>query len=192
MKKLYCYVDETGQDTLGRLFIVAVVVTDEQRDDLERYLEQLETSSGKKKRKWIKARAKEQQTYIEGLLSDRVPARIYTRVYAGHASSYDELEVLAAAQALNLYRQHNGIGADDYSVTIIIDGLSKTMAARLGSEFRKLGVRTRKVIGARDESSATIRLADAIAGLVRDGVEGRQEYKALQTRLEKADRLHEL
>lgn len=27
-QKLYCYVDETGQDTEGRLFLVSVVVTD--------------------------------------------------------------------------------------------------------------------------------------------------------------------
>jgi len=32
--KLYCYVDETGQDTLGELFIVAVVVSDADRDNL--------------------------------------------------------------------------------------------------------------------------------------------------------------
>ena len=192
MKKLYCYVDESGQDTLGRLFIVAVVVTDEQRDQLQRYLEQLEATSGKKKRKWTNTRLKEQQTYIEGLLPAQVPARIYTKVYTVEGGSYDELEVIAAAQALNLYREANNIGADDYSVTIIIDGLAKTLVFRLGSELRKLGVRTRKIVGTRDESDAVLRLADSIAGLVRDGIEGKQESKALRDRLAKAERLEEI
>jgi hypothetical protein len=31
-EKLYCYVDETGQDTRGDLYIVSVVVADDERD----------------------------------------------------------------------------------------------------------------------------------------------------------------
>ena len=31
-QKLYAYVDESGQDTLGELFLVSVVVTGEARD----------------------------------------------------------------------------------------------------------------------------------------------------------------
>lgn len=192
MKKLYCYVDESGQDTHGKLFIVAVVVTDEQRDELQRSLEQLEGTSGKHKRKWMKTRPKEQQTYIEGLVSDHLPARIYAKVYTGQVGSYDELEVLAAAQALHLYRVAHHIDVNDYGVTIIIDGLAKTLVFRLGSEFRKLGVKTRKVVGTRDEADPVLRLADAIAGLVRDGMEGKQECKVLQGRLEKVGRLHAL
>jgi hypothetical protein len=33
-QKFYCYVDETGQDTMGELFIVSVVVSSSQRDEL--------------------------------------------------------------------------------------------------------------------------------------------------------------
>jgi hypothetical protein len=66
------------------------------------------------------------------------------------------------------------------------------MSFRLGTEFRRLGVKTRKVTGTRDEANAMIRLADAIAGLVRDGIEGRKEHKALQAKLEQAERLYDL
>ncbi len=38
-QKLYCYVDETGQDTKGALFIVVVLVTDDEKDKLELFLE---------------------------------------------------------------------------------------------------------------------------------------------------------
>ena len=40
-KKLYCYVDETGQDTEGDIFIVTVVVP-ENRDGVLEYLGRIE------------------------------------------------------------------------------------------------------------------------------------------------------
>ena len=51
MTKLYCYVDESGQDPQSEIFIVAVVVTGEQRDKLLQPCEQLEKVSGKRKDK---------------------------------------------------------------------------------------------------------------------------------------------
>lgn len=51
--------------------------------------------------------------------------------------------------------------------------LSKTKRQKYGSESRKLGVPTRKVQGVnKDENNALIRLADAIAGFIRDVMEG--------------------
>jgi hypothetical protein len=37
MEKLYAYVDETGQDTKGTLFLLAVVVVGDERDALYRH-----------------------------------------------------------------------------------------------------------------------------------------------------------
>ena len=37
MEKLYAYVDETGQDTQGTLFLLAVVVVGDERDILLRW-----------------------------------------------------------------------------------------------------------------------------------------------------------
>lgn len=71
--KLYCFVDETGQDTLGALFVVAIVVTDERQQELEKYLEILERASGKHKRKWVKSRDQERQMYIRALLDQKMP-----------------------------------------------------------------------------------------------------------------------
>ena len=47
MSKLYCYVDETGQDTEGRFFLVSVVVTGVERDEMRTWLETVEKESGK-------------------------------------------------------------------------------------------------------------------------------------------------
>jgi hypothetical protein len=32
-QNLYCYVDETGQDTNGKFFVVSVVIADSRRDE---------------------------------------------------------------------------------------------------------------------------------------------------------------
>ena len=45
-QKLYCYVDETGQDTEGRLFLVSVVITEQEREEFARELEQIESEPG--------------------------------------------------------------------------------------------------------------------------------------------------
>lgn len=38
-QKLYCYVDETGQDTLGKIFVVSVIVAKEDREEITQTLE---------------------------------------------------------------------------------------------------------------------------------------------------------
>ena len=55
MQKLYCYVDESGQDTKGDLFLVSVVITEEERDELRRKLIKIEKTSQKGQRKWMQS-----------------------------------------------------------------------------------------------------------------------------------------
>jgi hypothetical protein len=190
--KLYCYVDETGQDTLGAFFIVAIVVTDDQQHELEKSLEAIEQSVGKKT-KWMKTRDKIRAAYAGALIKSNIPAMIFVKNFVSSSkNAFDNLEVLATAQAINSYREAHKIREDEYKLTITIDGLSKTMAAHMASEFRKLGIKPRKIVGKKDESSAVIRLADAIAGLAREAHEGRPEYKELETKLKRAKKLYEL
>lgn len=190
--KLYCYVDETGQDTLGAFFIVAIVVTDNQQHELEKSLEAIEKSTGKKT-KWMKTRDKTRTAYTEALAQQKLPAMIFVKNYTPSSKNgFDDLEVLATAQAINTFRETNSIREDEYKLTITVDGLSRTVAARMASEFRKLGIKPRKIVGKKDESNAIIRLADAIAGLTREAHEGRSEYKVLQTRLKRTKTLYEL
>lgn len=188
--KLYCYVDETGQDTLGAFFIVAIVVTDNQQHELERSLEAIEKTTGKKT-KWMKTRDKVRTAYAEALMQQELPAMIFLKKYSDK-NDFDDLEVLATAQAINTFREVHSIREDEYKLTITVDGLSKTVAARMASEFRKLGIKPRKIVGKKDESSAIIRLADAIAGLAREAHEGRPDYKRLEAKLKRTKTLREL
>lgn len=56
MQKLYCYVDESGQDTKGEIFVVGIVILEQERERMEKELESIETISGKKPKSGTKHR----------------------------------------------------------------------------------------------------------------------------------------
>jgi hypothetical protein len=70
MTKLYCYVDETGQDTQGALFVVSVVLADQERDRALQLCEAIEQSSGKGRVKWIKTDYERRLSYIRQILQE--------------------------------------------------------------------------------------------------------------------------
>lgn len=48
MSKFYCFVDESGQDTLGKFFVIAILVVKDSKDDLTISIENIEAETGKK------------------------------------------------------------------------------------------------------------------------------------------------
>jgi len=64
MQKFFCYVDETGQDTRGELFIVAVVITGQERDQLRQACEDIVRSSRKGRRKWVRTTYSRRLAYL--------------------------------------------------------------------------------------------------------------------------------
>jgi len=159
---LYCYVDETGQDTLGRLFIVSVVIAASERDALAAELENIERFTGKGKVKWIHTRHQARLAYIEAVLSaSAFRNTLYFSAYHD-TKSYMALTVLSTANAI--------LRADGQSsqATVYVDGLPKARIRWFGVELRRLSIRTRKVAGIRrEESDPLMRLADACCGFVR-------------------------
>lgn len=164
--KLYCYVDESGQDTEGKMFVVATIVVEKDKDEIIANLEKIENESGKHKRKWINTRQIERDKYLElAMSSDQIKGRIYFRIFNNN-KSYEDLTVLVIGQSINLYIQSHKIS--DYKATIVVDGLNKAAGKRMAKSLRELGVKARKVRGERDESNSLLRLSDSIVGLVRD------------------------
>ncbi len=163
---IYAFVDETGQDTKGEMFIVSVVVTDDEYDRINEALIEIEQRSNKRLDKWRKARFKARLAYLEAVIAS--PLLTGTIFFSHYTASlaYFELTVETTARAI----QHKA--AATQPVTIVVDGLSGQSIDRFKKSLRKLHVNARKVRGVRDESEPLIRLADAIAGLVRDFIEG--------------------
>lgn len=165
--KFYCYVDETGQDTWGEFFLVAVVVIGEDRNVLIARCEQLEDESGKGKAKWGRAEKNLRLQYIQRILADSRFHESLRYCVFHQIRDYDTAIVEAIAKAVFWANP-----PDDYAAYAYIDGLSKTKRREYGPRLRKLGLSVKKVRGvARDENNALIRLADAVAGFVRDALE---------------------
>ncbi len=190
MTKLYCYVDETGQDTQGKFFIVVAIILNNQRENLYQLLEHAEIQSGKGSLKWNKSQKYRRDNYLKTTLGlPELKNSVYYRV-ARASGAYEDLTVLAIAQAVNTYvREHR---FDAYRATIIIDGLKGAEIRRFGHDLRKLGVRVHKIRGAKDQNEPIIRLADAIAGLVRQSYLGIAHYQVMKATFQKDQSLREL
>ena len=167
--KCYAYVDETGQDTQGRLFIVSVIVVREERDALRRALQTIERTSRKRDKKWKKSRPSEREAYMRSVLNlEALRGSLYYSVYRD-TSDYVDLTIQATARAI----LHPDTPPDQ--ITVLVDGLARSERWRYARGLRNLSVSVDKVRGVRDESDILIRLADALAGFVRNGIEGKHE-----------------
>jgi len=168
MQKLYCYVDENGADISSKIFIVSVVVLAAGRDQLLTVCEQLEQVSKKGKFKWGKAQHSRRMDYLRRIFADpRFKGNLRYSVFQ-KPTNYDIATIMAIAKAVQFRKP-----AEGYTTLVWVDGLSKTKRHEYGSELRKLGVPTSKVQGvAKDENNSLTRLADAIAGFVRDVLDG--------------------
>lgn len=93
---LFCYVNETGQDTQGRLFIVAVVVTESERDDLRQQCGAIELESGKGQRKWVKSKQARRLAYIRQVLD--IPVLHGKLCFL---ASYDHVDYLGGMCSIN-------------------------------------------------------------------------------------------
>jgi len=63
--------------------------------------------------------------------------------------------------------------------TIIIDGLSTTESDKVKKRLKSKGIRYHKIRGMRDENSPILRLADSLAGLLRDASEGNPQSRGI-------------
>jgi len=173
MRRLFCYVDESGLDARSQWLIVAVVIVGEGRAALRQFCERAESHSGKGRVKWSWAAHAKRLAYIRAVLDE--PALRGALWFEKHAKSKDYLgqTVSTIANALQ------ATGLPDYKATILIDGLPATQESLVGRQLRRMGIHLRKVRGLRDESDALIRLADALCGLARGAAEGNKEMRQL-------------
>lgn len=180
MQKLYCYVDETGQDTQGEMFIVVVSIITDNNRELEKRLIKLEQDT-KKLLKWNRSSHKQRSAFMEGLgaiLNTEVV--VYWSCY--HSSNkYQDLTSLTVIRAIT---SHATI---PYQSTIILDGASKKNVRKISTILRKHSIYTKKVKGERDDSNVFLRLSDSCAGFIRDVLEGHEEAGKLFKMYEKKE-----
>jgi hypothetical protein len=172
--KLLCFVDETGQDTYGKFFLVfAVLLEQEKKDTLESILEQVERDTGKHKYKWKNTDNKLKEVFLQEIV--KIDGLKCTLFY----SIYRDTKKYNYATALTVSKMVNASVSGDYFVTVVIDGLNKKEADLMRINLRSLGVKYKTIRGMKDEQSIFLRLADALAGFVRDYLEGENYAKKM-------------
>ena len=166
----YVYVDESGQvDGRGDALHVGIAVVDAAlREEAQRRLESLEQRIGKRG-KWHGSSVKTKSEYFKGLIQTTAgPALYWFRSIVPCA--YEEATACAAARAMRL------AGGPDARFIVIIDGLKKASRQRVARILREHQVRWREIqVNKREDSDSLLRLADALAGFVRD-VHHRKEF----------------
>lgn len=172
-QKLYCYVDETGQDAASSVFVVVAVVTEREQEKLRGSLIEIEGEAGTGHRKWHKSRPARRLRYLHLVLQkeiggDDVFFNAYPKPLPYFFPVLDVLENAIKAKAV-----------EPYVARIFVDGIDRKKASELTNALRLRGVSLELVRSRRDESEPLIRLADMWAGCIRAALGGAPEERAL-------------
>jgi len=170
-QKIYCYVDETGQDDISAYFIVVAVVGDNEQEAVRSNLLAAERAARTGARKWHKSKRGRRLAYLDEVLSRKIA---FDDVYAGRFKKplpyfLPILDTLEKAIKLKAARE--------YRTTVTIDGIDKKKAAEFTNALRLRKIRLDFVRGKRDESEPLLRLADMWAGCIRAALLGEKESK---------------
>lgn len=123
--------------------------------------------SGKGLIKWRKTSLSRKQAFFRAVFaSPRFAGVLFFAQYRQTKGAYIDLMVYATARAI-LHK-----ATAHYEAIVIVDGLRQTETKRFARGQRSLHIAVEKVRGMKDESSSLIRLADALAGFMRDHLEG--------------------
>ena len=168
--KLYCYADETGQDTKGRFFLVSVIILEGGlREGVEASLKRIETKTKKYVKKWRGTKHNIRIDYLWHILQiKKLRSNIF---YATYQNQTDYIPLIAQTIIKVILLKAKG----DYQATIFIDGINEAEQKIVKKLLKESHIRYRKIRGPKDESTAFLRLADAVAGFLRDYHE-RQAY----------------
>lgn len=185
-QKLYCYVDETGQDVGSKFFIVVAVIVLSNINDERKLLSELESETKIGKSKWHKSNYKFRIKFIEGFLSkENKNLRVYFLKARKPILFYvPTLEILQKAILEN--------SGPNTQAVVCIDGLDAFSAKKFTNALRTKNLKISLAKGVRDESEVLIRLADRWAGCLRMALFGNEPCQDLVERAKKKGLLKEV
>jgi hypothetical protein len=180
-QKFYAYIDESGQDTKGKFFVVSVLILENNKDLISKKLEKIEITS-KKPKKWLKTRYQNNQKYIETISkTDFLKQSIFFDTF------YNTKEYLkCTAQGTSRAILNKTKSKKNYTTIIYIDGFEKTEIENFKKEIKSFNIKRQKIRGVKkDENNVFIRLADAICGLVMQSQKQNQWAKDILEEMKK-------
>lgn len=186
-RKIYCYVDETGQDAASAVFVVVAVTSAGEQDKIRRALIEIEEAAGTGRRKWHKTKPERRLAYLHMVLKEGVvPDGIFYGSYEKPLPYFFPfLEVIE-------YAVKSIVGTEEYLTRIFVDGIDRQKAKELTNALRLRGVSLELVKGRRDESEPLIRLADMWAGCIRGAIKGKALEREVLARATKDQRVKQL
>ncbi|MBU4332474.1 DUF3800 domain-containing protein [Patescibacteria group bacterium] len=161
MQKLYCYVDESGQDTKSEIFVVVAVVSSKYQYQIRKQLLEVEELAKTHQLKWHKLRNDRRMKYLALILDRKIGSR---DVYIGR---YQKPIPFFFPMLDLVERAITQAAKGEYTARIYVDGINKKVAKSLTNALRSRGISLRLVKSRRDESEPLIRLADMWAGCIR-------------------------
>jgi hypothetical protein len=174
-QKLYCYVDETGQDARSSVFIVVAVVKAGEQEDARVALTRIEQAAKTNQLKWHKTETSRRLKYLNLVLENHAGGEVFFGSFEKPLPFFfPMLEVIEAAIKV--------MARPPYITRIFVDGIDRKKAAELTNALRVRGVSLEMVRARRDESEALIRLADMWAGCIRAALSGRPDERAIVDR----------
>lgn len=164
-QKIFCYVDESGQDARSKVFVVVALVTHEDITKIRQAVEKVESASGAGFRKWHKLTTTRKHKFIRLVLEQKVAkGDIFYGTYEKPIPYFlPMLNVLGKAIKLKAPKS--------YQANVYVDGIDKKKARELTNALRVEGVSLSHVRSKRDESESLIRLVDRWAGCIRSSLE---------------------
>lgn len=131
--KLTAFVDESGQDTEGEIFVVTIVVLENEKQGLANMLDRIEVESGKRNVKWHKAGHSVRKDYMERLLAEKdIRGVVFVDVFRD-TKEYIELTSNATAKAVLKKAGRRG-----YKAAIFVDGLKRKEVETFSRGLRDL------------------------------------------------------
>jgi hypothetical protein len=179
-QKLYCYVDETGQDAGSRFFVIASVVSGEEQEKVRQGLAEAEKITKLGIKKWHSSRSPEKEEFLRTILKQELAkGDVYYNKYKKRLPFF-----LPMLETIEKAIRDKAAGKP-YQAIIYIDGIDKKKARELTGALRLKGIQLTYVRSSRDESEPIIRLADRWAGCIRDALEGKEVSRKILAKAEK-------
>lgn len=185
-QKIYCFVDETGQDAGSKIFIVVAVIVKGSPEVIRLSLLKLERQLKIGNKKWHKLRHKDRVNFIRNFLQEKPN---HLQIYFGRFKKpspyfFPTFEVIQ--KSLGFYSQ------EPIEAIIYVDGQDSISAKKMTNALRSKKLHLNLVKGLKDEAEVLIRLADRWAGCLRLAFLEDGECKILVTRAKKISLLREI
>jgi hypothetical protein len=163
-RKYYCYVDETGQDTKGKLFLVGVLVV-EDKEKATLWADRL--NKLKKRIKWHGTKKKNKIAFLEALSQSSFPFKSFVSVFKD-CKDYFKATLEGISKSLkNLGKER---------ILLFFDGkIHKKIRLKIGVFLHCQKIKVKKVRGINIKKEPLIEIIDAIVGAVREKIEGEKE-----------------